>query len=114
MHDGTMHGRHIDQIQYTHLGAATADNLVEQMIRLEALQHEIDQLQCVQIGETQQQLLESLQQLPAGAEELQSLRIVALRHVAGKVIDQGANASTHADHVELWIRLVALQVWGVR
>lgn len=60
VHDGTVHGGHIHQVQHAHLGAATADDLVEQVIRLEALEHKIDQLQCMQICETQQQLLETL------------------------------------------------------
>lgn len=58
------------------------------MISLEALQHKVHQFQSVQICETQHQLLKSLKQLAPGAEELQALGIVGLRHVAGKVIDQ--------------------------
>lgn len=101
MHDGAMHCRHIHQVEHAHFGAAAADDLVQQMVRLEALQHKVNELQCVQIGQAQHQLLEALQQLAAGAEQLDALGIVGLRHVAGEVIDQRSYALAHANQFGL-------------
>lgn len=97
MHDGTVRCGHIYEVQDSHLCAATADDFVQQVIRLETFQHKVHQLQSVQVCQAKEQLLQTLQQLASSAEKLNSLRIVWLRHVAGKVIDQRADTATHAN-----------------
>lgn len=59
MHNGAMHCGHIHQIEHPHFGAAAADDLVQQVIRLVSFQYKVHQLESVKICQSQEQLLQN-------------------------------------------------------
>lgn len=108
MHDGAVHGSHIDQAQVAQHQLARLQHLVQQVLCLEPVQHQVDQAQRAQSMEVAQKSLQFGEQLAASAEQFDAVRVVGRAHVAREDVIQGGDAAANFLHLPARVGFAAL------